>query len=233
MRILAVDTTSAHGSIAVLEGTELAGILGFRTARPRHAENLLPSLDYLLRHLDARLAEVEALAVAVGPGSFTGLRIGVAAVEGLAYSLRRPAVGVSTLDATAHRYRHRRGVIASFIEAYRGEIYGACYRSDGETVTALGAPRCCPPASFLDDLSASVELFAGSGTVSHRELLTKRLSSDVTIAAPSLFLAEDVARLGAEKLKRGEHAPLGGLDALYVRPSEAERNRRAREGTEV
>ncbi|MGH9390705.1 MAG: tRNA (adenosine(37)-N6)-threonylcarbamoyltransferase complex dimerization subunit type 1 TsaB, partial [Vicinamibacteria bacterium] len=85
MRVLAVDTTGAHGSAAVVAGGILEGLIGIRETRPRHAEALLPTIDELLRLLSLSLERIDGFAVAVGPGSFTGLRIGIAAVEGLSF----------------------------------------------------------------------------------------------------------------------------------------------------
>lgn len=226
MLVLAVDTTSAHGSTALLDGRALRGATGFRTAQPRHAESLLPSVDYLLAQLGVRLDDVEGFGVAVGPGSFTGLRIGIAAIEGLAYSLDTPAVGVSTLEATAFRYRYRRGLLVAMLDAYRGEVYGASFRSDGKALEAASEPACLPPEDFLDSLPGRPDLVAGSATVSHRDVLDAHLPESVTITEPSFFIAEEIARLAASKLEAGERAPLGGLEALYVRSPEAERNRR-------
>lgn len=228
MLVLALDTTSAHGSMALLDGSALRGIVGFRSAQPRHAEDLLPSVDHLLARVDCALDGLQGFAVAIGPGSFTGLRIGVAAVEGLAYALDRPVVGVSTLEATAFRYRHRRGLLVAMIEAYRSEIYGAAYDSNGdsgrEPLEAVVEPTCMAPARFLDSLPRTPELVAGSGTVRYRSVIEESLPPTVTIAEPSLFIAEEIARLGARKLAAGERAPLGGLDALYIRSSDAERH---------
>ena len=223
---MAVDTTSAHGSMALLKDDELEGILGFRTARSRHSEKLFVSIEALLAGVEKKIEDVEAFAVAIGPGSFSGLRVGIAAVEGLAYALDRPAVGVSTLDAVAHRYRCCRGPIVALVEAYRGEVYGACYTSDGAALSPVGEPRCARPDRFLDELPEEPELIAGSAIATHRALLEARYPSGVTFAQPSLFIAEEVARLGANKLARGERARLGGLDALYIRPSYAQLNQK-------
>ena len=226
MHLLAVDTTSAHGSVALVADDAVRGLFGLSTSRPEHAERLIPSVDYLLKRTGARLDEVEAFAVASGPGSFTGLRIGIAAVEGLAYTLGRPAVAVSVLEATAYKYRHCRGRLLCLLDAYRGEVYGAVYQSDGESVHLVGEPTCEAPEAFLEQaLSEPATLVAGSGTLRHRPLLDDMLPEGVTIAKPSFFLAEEIARLGRERLLRGEHAPLGGLDAFYIRPPEAVRNR--------
>lgn len=225
MLVLAVDTatTSAHGSLALVDDHALRGATGFRTARPRHAESLLPSIDDLLAQVEAKLDDVDGFAVAVGPGSFTGLRIGIAAVEGLAYTLERPAVGVSTLEATAFRYRHRRGLLVALIEAYRGQVYGASYRSDGESIEQVSDPVCMPPMEFLASLKTPPDLVAGSATVRYRDILDAHLPDNVTVVEPSFFIAEEIARLGVRKLEAGERAPLGGLDALYLPPAKEPR----------
>ena len=222
MRILAVDTTSAHGSLALVHEDELEAILGFQTARPQHAENLLPSLEHLLGKIGATLDAIDGFSVAVGPGSFSGLRIGIAAVEGLAYAIGRPVAGVSALDATAFRYRHRPGTILALLEAYRGEVYAAAYDADGEGVQPRGEPKCEPLEVFLQSVSPGPVLVAGSGVRNRREILKAYFGQDLTLAPRSLFLGEELAWLGAMKLARGQAAPLGGLDALYIRPSDAQ-----------
>jgi tRNA threonylcarbamoyladenosine biosynthesis protein TsaB len=226
MRILAVDTTGAHGSVALLEGRELRGILGIASETPHHAENLLPAIDDLLDRLDLPLDRIEGFAVAVGPGGFTGLRIGIAAVEGLSFATGRPAAGVSALEATSFRYRHLDGLLVSFIEAYRGEIYGAFYRAEGGCMTPISDPVCQAPEDFLDSLPGPPAIVAGTGILRHRALVTSRFGEAV-VADPSFFLAEEVGRLGFARLEAGQGAPLGGLEALYVRPPEAERKRDA------
>ncbi len=224
MRVLAVDTTGAHGSVAIVAGGELEGILGARETSPKHAESLLPTIEHLLRVLSLALEEIDGFAVAVGPGSFTGLRIGIAAVEGLSFATGKPAVGVSALEATGFRYRHVEGLIAPLIEAYRGEIYGAAYRSRAGVLELEVEPACTTASRFLRALPEPPSLVAGTALLRHR--------GEVAIHAPGSFLAdasffigEEVARLGEAKLEAGEAAPLGALAPLYIRPAEAERTR--------
>lgn len=224
MRVLAVDTTGAHGSVAVVEDGELEGLIGIRERAPRHAEVLLPNIDHLLRSLSLKLEEIDGFAVAVGPGSFTGLRIGIAAVEGLSFATGMPAAGVSALEATAFRFRYLDGLVVSLIEAYRGEIYGAAYRALGGVLHQEVEPSCTGAARFLDSLPEPPALVAGSGILRHRAVVESRAPSAV-LADPSFFIGEEVARLGGAKLARGEGAPLGSLAPLYIRPAEAERSR--------
>ncbi len=223
MRILAVDTTGAHGSVALLEDGMLRGLVGLAPARPQHAETLLSIVDEMLNRLDLAIEQVDGYAVAVGPGSFTGLRIGIATVEGLAFANRRPAVGVSTLDATAYRFRYLEGLVVAIIEAYRGEIYGAAYRANGLELTLVGPPACEPPERFLDALAERPVRVAGTAILRHSPLVASRWGTSI-LADRSFFLGEEIARLGAVELEAGRSAKLGGLEALYIRPSDAERN---------
>jgi tRNA threonylcarbamoyladenosine biosynthesis protein TsaB len=224
MRVLAVDTTSAHGSVALVEDGDLEGLIGIREKTPRHAEVLLPTIDHLLRSLTLKLEDIDGFAVAVGPGSFTGLRIGIAAVEGLSFATGRPAAGVSALEATAFRFRYLDGLIVSLIEAYRGEVYGAAYRAHEGVLHLEAGPSCTSAAAFLDSLPRPPALVAGSAILRHRAAVESRIPS-AGLADPSFFISEEVARLGLAKLARGGRAPLGSLAPLYIRPAEAERGR--------
>jgi tRNA threonylcarbamoyladenosine biosynthesis protein TsaB len=224
MRVLAVDTTGAHGSVAVVSGGELEGLIGIRETRPRHSECLLPAIDHLLRLLSLKFEEIDGLAVAVGPGSFTGLRIGIAAVEGLSFATGKPAAGVSALEATAYRFRYLDGLIVSLIEAYRGEIYGAAYRARRGVLHLEVEPSCASASRFLESLPEPPSLVAGTGILRHREAIEIH-ASGAFCADGSFFIGEEVARLGAARLEAGEAAPLGSLAPLYIRPAEAERNR--------
>lgn len=227
MNILAVDTTSAHGSVALLSETGLRAVMGL-SSRPKYAQRLLPAINCLLESLELELGDLSGFAVAVGPGSFTGLRVGIASVEGLAFATNKPCVGVSALDATAARFRHFRGMVVAFIDAYRGEVYGARYRADTESVSPVGDPVCESPEAFLARLAASEDeplLFAGSATESHGDLVRDRFGKRARFAEKSFFIAPEVAFIGAPRLAAGESAALGGLVPLYLRPPEAERNR--------
>jgi tRNA threonylcarbamoyladenosine biosynthesis protein TsaB len=225
MRVLAVDTTTAHGSVALLEDGDCRALLGVASTLPQHAGRLLPDIDELLKRAGRSLADLDGFAVARGPGAFTGLRIGIATVEGLSFATGRPVAGVSSLEATAFRFRHLDGWIVSMLEAHRGEVYGAVYRAEKGNLALHAEPVCRTPQGFLDSLDVDPDLFAGTGLVRCGELVASRFPRSRT-ADRSFFLAEEVGRLGAAKLAAGEGASLGSLHALYIRPSDAERSRR-------
>jgi tRNA A37 threonylcarbamoyladenosine modification protein TsaB len=114
--------------------------------------------------------------------------------------------------------------VVALIEAYRGEIYGAGYRAEKGRLSPMVAPSCAAPEVFLDSLPRAPAVLAGTGTTRHRAAIESRFPR-AFVAEGSFFLAEEIARIGAAKLSRGEAAPLGSLEALYIRPAEAERNR--------
>ena len=225
MRVLAIDTTGPNASIALLDGDDLAGFAGFTTSRG-HAQKLLPELVRLFDRIDSSLDTIDTFAVAVGPGSFTGLRIGIASVEGLAFATGRPVVAVSTLEAIAYRYRFHNGLIASVLDARRGEIFDAVFQGDGSSVTAIGEPVCESLETFLARLPLEPILFGGSGLETYGDRIRDSLGKRAEFTETFLFLAEEVARIGKRLHEQGQAVPLGGLEALYLRPSYAKKAHR-------
>jgi tRNA A37 threonylcarbamoyladenosine modification protein TsaB len=111
--------------------------------------------------------------------------------------------------------------VASFLDARRGEIFGALYRADGKRLETVVEPVCEKPDSFLDRLPAEPVLIAGSGTLTYKEQLENH--PRVLRADPTFFLAEDIGRIGRRLILEGRTTPLGGLEAIYLRPSDAEK----------
>ena len=148
MRIVGIDTSSATASVALLEDGQIiaerchpisiaghaAGLAGFKS---NHAEILLPLVESVARQARVSLPEVSGIALSIGPGSFTGLRIGLSTVKGLAYGWGIPVVGVSTLLAQAARVGDFDGVICSFLDARKHEVYAALFRKSKHGLTRL------------------------------------------------------------------------------------------------
>ena len=192
--ILAIDTTGEHGSLALARGAEIVEEVAVDSA-DGFGHILFGEIDGLLRRNGLRVGEVECFAAASGPGSFTGVRIGLACVKGLAHATGKPVVGVSNLQALA--VFGSGPLRAVWIDARRGEIYGAVYDARlgvvcPEVVTKFDAWRASLPAG--------VEMIAGEGRI----------------------LAGAVARIAAQRLAAGETGDAAGLDANYVRRSDAE-----------
>jgi tRNA threonylcarbamoyladenosine biosynthesis protein TsaB len=228
--ILALDTTTRAGSAAVLrDDTELAVVDG--EAARTHGERLPGELAAALRRADVLLADIDLLTVASGPGAFTGLRIGLAAMQALAMVTGRPVVGVSALEALAAAAFASLGVgqarIAAWMDAARGEVFAAAYEATGNpgevpTLTPLSEPEVDTPANVLErwrHLSAPDLRFTGDGAENYRALL----SDAPRLAAPAL--APAIARLGRRLAAHGDHPP-HALQPLYVRRPDAERSLR-------
>jgi tRNA threonylcarbamoyladenosine biosynthesis protein TsaB len=207
--ILAVDTTSERGSLALLRGEELLEEAGIH-APAGFSRLLFGELSALLARHGLALDAVDCFASASGPGAFTGVRVSLACVKGLAEALGRPAVAVSNLEALA-----RFGTAplrAAVLDARRGDLYGAVYDAAGRAVTDEVVSA---PAAWLASLPAGVEEFVTIGFP-----LDVSPPARIVLAPPAM--AAQVARIAARRLARGEACDPAALDANYVRRADAE-----------
>jgi tRNA threonylcarbamoyladenosine biosynthesis protein TsaB len=205
--ILAVDTTHEYGSLALLRGTEtLEEVL--LHAPTGFAHVLYPHLADLLARHGVRIAEMDCFAAASGPGSFTGVRVGLAAVKGLAEALGRPAVAISNLQAlSCFGTKELRAVV---LDARRGEVYGAVYDAAArlvvdETVAPLERWLTTLPDCDIEFVSPDIACVAG-----------------VPVTPAPRAIAAAVARLALARYQAGETQDPAALDANYVRRSDAE-----------
>ena len=188
-----------------------------------YASRLPGDLIALLDQAAVALADIDVFAVATGPGSFTGLRIGIATMQGLAFASRRPLVGVSTFDALA-RHAHASRT-ATWIDAWRGEVYAALYEA-GEPV---GEPSVNRPARLIAAMGGTPTCFIGDGVVTYRELILREFGTAATIANPAAPpLGGTIARVATAMARRGIAPPPHAIRPLYVRRSDAELVRDAR-----
>jgi tRNA threonylcarbamoyladenosine biosynthesis protein TsaB len=192
----------------------------------RHVEVLAPAIRFVCRHAGVGLHEVGAVAVDVGPGLFSGLRVGVAAAKALAQALRVPVIGVPSLDLLAFPVRHSTRLIAPAIDARRGELFYAFYRHVPGGAQRLTPYRVGSPAQVASELMASGEecLFVGDGALRYPELVadTARAESDGPANAhPS---AAALVELAQPLALREEFVQPWDLEPLYLRRSDAEIN---------
>jgi tRNA threonylcarbamoyladenosine biosynthesis protein TsaB len=222
--ILALDTTARAGSIAVVrDDTVLTEITGDSTLT--HGQRLPGELQCALESAHAQVGDVDLLAVAVGPGSFTGLRVGIASMQGLAFARGLKIVPVSTLEALAHETARMTGedrLIASWIDAQRGEVFAALYETNGASV--LVSASSAIPADTLQSwraaLGARRVMFAGDGAVRYRDVIAATLGSRAEILEPVPALAVPVARLA--RLDPGRAVLPHAIVPIYIRRSDAE-----------
>jgi tRNA threonylcarbamoyladenosine biosynthesis protein TsaB len=217
--LLGIDTATPRGSIALL----LSGELIACESQPRSVSPsrwLLPAIRRLLESSAVSLARLEALAVTVGPGSFTGLRVGLATVQGLAMASGTMVAGVSTLAALADTIPDGPGLVAPWLDAGRGEVYAGLRRGGAE----VAAERVADPREVLRELPGESIRFVGNGAGRYRELIRRRPGArpgDAVDGDPP-GLAAAVARVGARAVADGSALP---ARPRYLRPPDALRAR--------
>jgi tRNA threonylcarbamoyladenosine biosynthesis protein TsaB len=246
--ILSLETATRAGSIALMRGEAL---LASRAgdAQISHSTNLLENIKAVLDEAGQTLHEIDIFAVAIGPGSFTGLRIGLATVKSFAATLVRPCIGIQTLHAVAHAAGESRCTIA-ILPAGRGEVYAQrlAVSSTGD-VRPLRAPTNKTPLSLLDSAVTLRNLkWAGEGAhIFAEEIKARALSEGIafqmtdsqaltsndeeqwTLVSNSEVLAVNVATLALSPVRAGDITLPQDLQAIYVRPSDAELNQRCQE----
>ena len=227
MLILALDTTTRTGSCALVRDGDVIREAGSDPEQPP-AARLPRDLMHLLDAAGVALDAIDAFAVATGPGSFTGLRIGIATMQGLAFAERKPLFGVSGFDALAASVATRGGWIASWVDAWRGEVYAASYFGAEERVP----PVVAPPRAVLDGLAPLGDdqmLFVGDGAAAFAAEIRAVMGDRAVFADPiSPLIAGAIGRLAADRARGGERPLPHAITPLYVRRSDAEivRNRR-------
>jgi tRNA threonylcarbamoyladenosine biosynthesis protein TsaB len=227
MLLLALDTSTFIGTVAVVRDGELLAEWS-ASVRATHGETLLPHVARAVELAGVELGEIDAFAVGIGPGSFTGVRIGVATAKGLALAQQKPIVGVSSLRILARGFGVGGGVVAPLLDAHKGEVYAALYGHDaaGELVELL-APFNAPPEVAAARLVAAAHesplWFAGSGLARYEGELTRALGVRAQ-RAPKFCDAPRAACLAHEaalRLLRGAGDDLAALAPLYLRDSDA------------
>jgi tRNA threonylcarbamoyladenosine biosynthesis protein TsaB len=221
--ILAVETATRVMSVALLRADEV--LVEVSTCEGRlHAERLLPGIDTALRLGDVSLDDVEAYAVSIGPGSFTGLRIGLATIKGLALPDGRPVVPIATLAALVTAAAGAPGPVAALLDARRGEVYAAAW----PTAEAEGEP-CVAESVYTPDGLAQVlpwpcTIVVGEGAAAAGEVLRARAGAAARLLpeAVGVARASRVGRLAARVLAAGGGRAAGDLAPRYVRRAEAE-----------
>ncbi|MCK4325357.1 tRNA (adenosine(37)-N6)-threonylcarbamoyltransferase complex dimerization subunit type 1 TsaB [bacterium] len=222
MIVLSMDTSTRTGSVAVVEKSGLIAEYNLNIAET-HTSRLMPMIDQVLRDARFTIKEMDAIAVGLGPGSFTGLRIGIATAKGLAMALNKPIVGIPTLDALAHNLSSAPGLICPILDAKRGEIYTALYRYRGYILKKLTENLVLPMRDLLPKINEPVT-FLGDAIDIYQDLIEEELGKKASFAPISLRLprAANVAVLAFKKLKAGKEGPLHRIKPLYIRRAEAE-----------
>ena len=231
MKILALESSATAAFVALCEDEALIA-QSFRDTGLTHSQTLLPMTEELLAHCGLTVTDLDLIAVAAGPGSFTGLRIGVATAKGLAWAAQLPCAGCSTLEAMAWNLAGLDGELCAAMDARRHQVYNARFRAENGTITRLTEDRAIALEDLIEELrgTKTTQIVLGDGAQLCCEALTAA-GIPARLAPPNLRqqTAWGVARLGLELAKAGRTVPPEELVPVYHRLSQAERERLARE----
>jgi tRNA threonylcarbamoyladenosine biosynthesis protein TsaB len=237
MRVIGIDTASTTASVALVEdGLLLSEKTDLccdsnndairRPSKSNHAETIVPLIELLFESTGLSLQDVAGFALSNGPGSFTGLRIGLSTVKGLAYGSKIPVVAISTLFAHAARVRDYDGLICAFLDARKNEVYAAVFQKSGEVINRVTEDAVASAASVIETVRGLQRdrpcLFVGDGATVYKKLLWDLSGIRLHDATTDLTIAATVARLAEDRFRSNEVDDLGTLTPVYVRPSEAE-----------
>ena len=237
MRILAIDSSGLVATVAVVEEeNEISKTIAEYTInyKKTHSQTLLPMLDEIVKMTDMNLDTIDAIAVAGGPGSFTGLRIGSATAKGLGLALEKPLIHIPTVDGLAYNLCYTDRIICPIMDARRNQVYTGIYQMDGDKLQVLEAQM----AVGIDELAKKLctygkpVIFLGDGVPVHKDRLEKELMTDQDIAFAPAHMnqqrAATVGMLGIQYYKEGKTETAMEHKPDYLRVSQAEREREER-----
>ncbi|GMR03268.1 MAG: tRNA (adenosine(37)-N6)-threonylcarbamoyltransferase complex dimerization subunit type 1 TsaB [Thermodesulfovibrionia bacterium] len=232
MKVLALETATMAGSIAIVSADE--GLIGEIKINVKiaHAERLMKSIDWVLNASTTSINKIDAFAVSIGPGSFTGLRIGLSTAKGFSYATNKPLIPVSTLDAFARTLPFCSHLICPMLDARKNEVYTGLYKWEGGICRKIIPETAAIPLNFLKDIKKFYALkkikeptvFMGEGIKIYKKIIMDTLKTNASFAPASAMSpsASSVAEIAIEKLKKGISTDPVSLTPFYIRKSEAE-----------
>ena len=228
MLILALDSSAAPASVALLEDGKILSEFYINT-KQTHSQTLMPMVESVLKLTNKTLDDVTCMAVSAGPGSFTGVRIGVSCVKGLSMTRNIPCAGVSTLRAMAENARQLTGIVCAVMDARCGQVYNALFRAESGKLTRLCDDRALPIAELLEECKTFAEkiYLVGDGA----ELCYKTFAAiRAELLQPQLRFqrASGVAMAAQEMVENGQTVTPDALMPIYLRLPQAERELKAK-----
>ncbi|MBI4974797.1 MAG: tRNA (adenosine(37)-N6)-threonylcarbamoyltransferase complex dimerization subunit type 1 TsaB [Candidatus Omnitrophica bacterium] len=205
MKLLAIDTSTDYLSLAIINGDKVSAKF-HKKAEREHSRLLVPMIDRLLKKTKTKLKDIDGFCVSIGPGSFTGLRIGVTVVKGLGYSLKKPIVAVPTLDAIAQNAKGFCGIICPVLDAKKNKVYACLYRSDTKRIKRISKYLLLPMEGLMDRVKRLKGKIFFLGDMDG--LTRKNIDWHPK--------AEVVAKLGFENFKKKRFVNPEDLEPLYL-----------------
>lgn len=228
MRILAVDTSTNVASAAILEDQVIIGEYNCNRGKT-HSQRLMPMVQHLMETTGLSVNDIDAFSASIGPGSFTGLRIGVTTIKAMAFAAEKSVISVHTLDALAYNLPFAENLICPMIDARNNQVFTAIYRFIGDKLERL-TDYMGIPVTELADILRKMEgdtVFLGDACNMHRDYFVSELGNRVKIAPPGTALAKasSVAILAGKAYSEGKLESCYDMVPFYLRKSQAERER--------
>lgn len=226
MRILAVDTSTTSCSVAIVDKASL--LSEFTIDREEtHSKHLMDMIKATLRMSGIGFSDLDGFAVTRGPGSFTGLRIGISTIKGLAVASKKPIVGVSSLEALAFQVPCSHHLICPILDARKGEVYFSRYKFVNGHLRKLSKECVAPPDRALDGLNEYC-VFVGNGALLHKEMILEKMGEFASFAPmiQNTIRASTMAYLSQAKFENNDTDDIEKILPCYIRKSDAELNLR-------
>jgi len=224
MKILSVDTATSSCSVAIVDKTSL--LSEFTIGREEtHSKHLMDMIKTALRISGLTFSDLDGFAVTIGPGSFTGLRIGVSTIKGLAVASKKPVVGISSLEALAFQVACSHDLICPILDARKGEVYFSRYRFLNGHLKKQTKERVAPPDTAVDDLDESC-LFVGNGALLYKEMILDKMGEFASFAPmiQHTIRASSLVYLSMSKFENNDTDDIEKIVPYYIRKSDAELN---------
>ncbi len=222
MQILGIETSTTTGSVAIVSDQRVIAQYSLNI-EVTHSERLMATIDRVLRDTGLTMQQMDGFAVAVGPGSFTGLRIGLAAIKGLALVTGRPVAAVPTLEALARNLPYADAPVCPLLDARKKEVYAGVYSFRGDRLEQL-VPDAAVPIASLAGIVKGMVILSGEASLLYRKELEEAFGGRARFAphAAALPSAATVAEAGLELIRSGRQTDPDSLVPLYIRRPEAE-----------
>ena len=226
MIVLGIDTSTNTASVSIINDEKILSLLTSE-GKLTHSSTILPMIDNALKSSNIEIKNLDGIAVNIGPGSFTGLRIGLSVAYGISFPYNIPIIPVDTLESYAYNYLYFKGIICPMIDARRENVYTGLYKSKKDTVDIIKESFAVNIYDLIDILSGQTEevILTGDGAFKNEDVLKERLKVNYSFAS-SLYSrnnAANVAYIGMNKLKNNEIIPNENIKIRYLRPTRAER----------
>ena len=227
MKILSIDTSTATCTVGLVAGPDVVAESVDHSGRT-HARHIMRMLDETLNQAAMSLEDVDGFGVITGPGTFTGLRIGISTVQGMAYALSKPVAGITSLDALAAQAKTELQYICPMVDARRQEVYYGLYEAHAKGLKQTGPHQVAAPAALLEQIQVPC-YFLGTGARMYRQVITDTLGSEALFSDADMdrIHSEVIARLARAQLQEAEAQPLPLVSPYYIRRSDAEMKSRS------